>query len=77
MSSTFTPVARQRARLTLSLLTIAVLGASLQLTNASAASESTHATRPAATYPFSISQQPLVSALNEFSRVTGWQVGMS
>ncbi|EGH42445.1 TonB-dependent hemoglobin/transferrin/lactoferrin receptor:TonB-dependent heme/hemoglobin receptor, partial [Pseudomonas syringae pv. pisi str. 1704B] len=77
MSSTFTPVARQRARLTLSLLTIAVLGASLQVANASAASESTHAARPAGTYPFSISQQPLVSALNEFSRVTGWQVGMS
>jgi hemoglobin/transferrin/lactoferrin receptor protein len=77
MSSTFTPVARQRARFTLSLLTIAVLGSSLQIAHASAASPDTPAARPAGTYPFSISQQPLVSALNEFSRVTGWQVGMS
>ncbi|MCJ2374676.1 TonB-dependent receptor [Pseudomonas sp. RGM 3321] len=76
MSSTFTPAAQPRVRLTLSLLTLAVLGASLQTVNASAASESTQAVRPAGTYSFSIRQQPLVSALNEFSRVTGWQVGM-
>ncbi|EGH23162.1 TonB-dependent outer membrane heme receptor, partial [Pseudomonas amygdali pv. mori str. 301020] len=77
MSSTFTPAAQPRVRLTLSLLTLAVLGASLQTVNASAASESTQAARSTGTYNFSIGQQSLVSALNEFSRITGWQVGVS
>ncbi|KPW79942.1 TonB-dependent hemoglobin/transferrin/lactoferrin receptor:TonB-dependent heme/hemoglobin receptor [Pseudomonas cannabina] len=77
MSPTFTPVAHSRARLTLSLLTLAVLGAGLQALPAHASSENVASPRPAGTYTFSISQQPLVSALNEFSRVTGWQVGMS
>ncbi|MCF5620155.1 secretin and TonB N-terminal domain-containing protein, partial [Pseudomonas syringae] len=77
MSSTFTPVARHRARLTLSLLTLALLGAGLQVLPAHASSENAPSARPAGTYSFSISQQPLVSALNEFSRVTGWQVGVS
>ncbi|WP_024645609.1 TonB-dependent receptor [Pseudomonas syringae] len=77
MSSTFTPVARDRARLTLSLLTIAILGSGLQALPANASSENAPSARPAGTYRFSISQQPLVSALNEFSRITGWQVGVS
>ncbi|RMN62825.1 hypothetical protein ALQ56_200417 [Pseudomonas syringae pv. papulans] len=60
MSSTFTPAAQPCVRLTLSLLTLAVLGASLQTVNASAASESTQAARSAGTYNFSIGQQSLV-----------------
>lgn len=77
MSSTFTPAAHTRARLTLSLLTLAVLTAGLPIAPANAASEDAQPTRAAGTYAFSIERQALVSALNEFSRVTGWQVGVS
>ncbi|NAS98343.1 TonB-dependent hemoglobin/transferrin/lactoferrin family receptor [Pseudomonas syringae pv. actinidifoliorum] len=77
MSSTFTPAVQNRARLRLSLLTVAVLGASLQAIPAHAAAETNRSVRPAGTYSFSIGQQSLVSALNEFSRITGWQVGVS
>ncbi|SHM77732.1 hemoglobin/transferrin/lactoferrin receptor protein [Pseudomonas asturiensis] len=77
MSSNPTPAAHHRARFTLSLLTLAVLSAGLPMTSASAADENAHPTRAAGTYAFSIERQPLVSALNAFSRVTGWQVGVS
>ncbi|UZA70653.1 TonB-dependent receptor [Pseudomonas viridiflava] len=77
MSSTTTPTARNRARFTLSLLTLAVLGAGLPMTSASAANTHAQPTRAVGTYTFAIERQPLVSALNEFSRVTGWQVGVS
>ncbi|MCR8720235.1 TonB-dependent hemoglobin/transferrin/lactoferrin family receptor [Pseudomonas syringae] len=77
MSSTFTPAVQNRARLRLSLLTVAVLGASLQAIPAHAADENNRSVRPAGTYSFSIGQQSLASALNEFSRITGWQVGVS
>ncbi|MCQ9469905.1 TonB-dependent hemoglobin/transferrin/lactoferrin family receptor [Pseudomonas alliivorans] len=77
MSSTATPTARNRALFTLSLLTLAVLGTSLPVTSADAANADAQPTRASGTYAFSIERQPLVSALNEFSRVTGWQVGVS
>ncbi|WP_217988872.1 STN domain-containing protein, partial [Sphingobium sp. D43FB] len=35
------------------------------------------ASRSSGTYTFAIEQQPLAAALNEFSRITGWQVGLS
>jgi len=76
MSSTFTPTVQPRVRMTLSLLTIAMLGASLQAIPAVAA-ESSQRTSTAGTYHFAIAPQSLVSALNEFSRITGWQVGVS
>jgi hemoglobin/transferrin/lactoferrin receptor protein len=78
MPSTFTPhtanAARTASRFSLSLLTAAVLGASLHSVPAISAEQPA---RVAGTYSFSIRQQPLVSALNEFSKVTGWQVGLS
>jgi hemoglobin/transferrin/lactoferrin receptor protein len=64
---------------TLSLLTLAVLSASpmaLAATPPQSASEQS-TSRTARTYTFAIEQQPLTSALNEFSRVTGWQIGLS
>jgi len=64
-------------RFTLSLLTVAVLGTGLQAMPAQAATPGEQPARSMGTYPFAIAQQPLVSALNEFSRVTGWQVGLS
>lgn len=66
----------------LSLLTLAVLCAasgSGAVHAASANEQDTPATstRTAGLYSFKIAQQPLASALNEFSRITGWQVGVS
>ncbi|MFJ4141369.1 TonB-dependent receptor [Pseudomonas sp. NPDC089734] len=81
MSSTFRPTTHPRLaglqRFTLSLLTVAVFSAGMQAMPAVAATESATQARPAGTYHFAIARQPLVSALNEFSRVTGWQVGVS
>lgn len=78
MPSTFTPALSDSPRTTnplaLSLLTVAVLAAGLHSAPAAAAEQSA---RVAGSYQFSIKQQPLVSALNEFSQATGWQVGMS
>lgn len=78
MPSTFTPALSDSPRTTnplaLSLLTVAVLAAGLHSASAAAAEQSA---RVAGSYQFSIKQQPLVSALNEFSQATGWQVGMS
>lgn len=78
MLSTFTPTPTDSPRTTrhstLSLLTVAILGASLH-SPATAAAE--QPARVAGAYQFSIKQQPLVSALNEFSKITGWQVGLS
>jgi hemoglobin/transferrin/lactoferrin receptor protein len=65
-------------RFALSLLTLAVLTGATWSGAAHAANASeTSAARAAGTYSFAIAQQPLASALNEFSRVTGWQVGMT
>ncbi|MCV4262744.1 TonB-dependent receptor [Pseudomonas capsici] len=74
MSSSFT---HTRKRFALSLLTVAVFSAGMQAMPAVAATENASQARAAGTYTFSIARQPLVAALNEFSRVTGWQVGMS
>ena len=61
----------------LSLLTLALLASG-------ACSLPTLAAEPANTsnprlgdYRFAIEQQPLVSAINAFSQITGWQVGFS
>ena len=77
MSSSFTPTPYHRSRFAKSLLTIAVLAGTVQALPVSAAETGVQQSRPAGTYPFAIQRQPLVSALNEFSRVTGWQVGVS
>jgi hemoglobin/transferrin/lactoferrin receptor protein len=78
MPSTFTPGTsdspRSTSNFTLSLLTVAVFAAGLHAAPTLAAEQPA---RVAGSYQFSIKQQPLVSALNEFSKVTGWQVGMS
>jgi hemoglobin/transferrin/lactoferrin receptor protein len=78
MPSTFTPTTRPptrtASRFSLSLLTAAVLGASLHSAPAISAEQPA---RVAGSYQFAIGQQPLVTALNEFSKVTGWQVGLS
>ena len=57
----------------LSLLTAAILLAGAPVMTASAAEPATHSH---GNYTFSIEQQPLVSALNAFTAVTGWQVGL-
>ncbi|MDY7531187.1 TonB-dependent receptor [Pseudomonas sp. Bout1] len=57
----------------LSLLTAAILLAGAPVMVASAAEP---ATRSQGNYSFSIEQQSLVSALNAFTAVTGWQVGL-
>jgi len=82
MPSLFTsPLLKSRTaalqHFTLSLLTVAVFTASAYSMSATAATPGEQPTRSMGTYSFSIAQQPLVSALNEFSRVTGWQVGLS
>jgi hemoglobin/transferrin/lactoferrin receptor protein len=78
MPSTFTPATpdspRTTRHFTLSLLTVAVFAAGLHSAPTAAAEQPA---RVAGSYPFSINQQPLVSALNEFSKITGWQVGMA
>ena len=61
---------------TLSLLTVAMLLAGVQAVPAFAASDTPPASRSVGTYTFAISQQPLASALNDFTTVTGWQVGL-
>ncbi|SER14009.1 hemoglobin/transferrin/lactoferrin receptor protein [Pseudomonas sp. NFACC02] len=70
-TSTSTAPARQFA---FSLLTVAVFAAGFYSGPAIAAEQPA---RVAGSYPFSIKQQPLVAALNEFSKITGWQVGMA
>ncbi|MEN2394828.1 TonB-dependent receptor [Pseudomonas halotolerans] len=60
---------------TLSLLTAAVLMAGTAPA-ALAATTAQPAARNIGDYTFAIAQQPLVSALNAFTAVTGWQVGL-
>ncbi|MEA3169457.1 MAG: hemoglobin/transferrin/lactoferrin receptor protein [Pseudomonas sp.] len=57
----------------LSLLTAAILLASAPAMAATAAEPDA---RSHGQYSFSIEQQPLVSALNAFTAVTGWQIGL-
>ncbi|GAB7527717.1 TonB-dependent receptor [Pseudomonas sp. 3A(2025)] len=77
MPSTITPTPQPRSRFALSVLSVALLTAGLPAVPAFAVEASTVPARSAGQYRFEIAQQPLVSALNEFSRVTGWQVGAS
>ncbi|AIG02634.1 TonB-dependent outermembrane heme receptor PhuR [Pseudomonas fluorescens] len=70
MSSRFN---RRSSSPTLCLLTAAILLAGSPVLMANAAEP---AARNHANYSFSIEQQPLVSALNAFTAVTGWQIGL-
>lgn len=70
MSSRFN---RRSSSPTLCLLTAAILLAGGPVLTATAAEP---AARNHANYSFSIEQQPLVSALNAFTAVTGWQIGL-
>ncbi|WP_434698709.1 TonB-dependent receptor [Pseudomonas sp. D1-1] len=60
---------------TLSLLTAAILMTGTAPAALAAAAEQSPA-RNMGDYTFSIARQPLVSALNAFTAVTGWQVGL-
>jgi hemoglobin/transferrin/lactoferrin receptor protein len=60
----------------LSLLTAAILLAGSQVAPVMAATDVEPASRSHGSYSFSIEQQSLVSALNAFTAVTGWQVGL-
>ncbi|WP_106802720.1 TonB-dependent receptor [Pseudomonas sp. S5D5] len=70
MSSRFN---RRPSSPVLSLLTAAILLAGTPVMAATAAEP---VQRSHGNYTFSIEQQPLVSALNAFTAVTGWQVGL-
>lgn len=70
MSSCFN---RRSSSPVLSLLTAAILLAGAPVMTATAAEPATHSH---GNYNFSIEQQSLVSALNAFTAVTGWQVGL-
>lgn len=70
MSSCFN---RRSSSPVLSLLTAAILLAAAPVMTATAAEP---APRSHGNYTFSIEQQPLVSALNAFTAVIGWQVGL-
>ncbi|MFA7942149.1 TonB-dependent receptor [Pseudomonas brenneri] len=70
MSSRFN---RRSSSPTLCLLTAAILLAGSPVITANAAEP---AARSHANYTFSIEQQSLVSALNAFTAVTGWQIGL-
>ncbi|NMX61076.1 TonB-dependent receptor [Pseudomonas sp. WS 5079] len=70
MSSRFN---RRSSSPTLCLLTAAILLAGSPVLTATAAEP---AARSHANYTFSIEQQSLVSALNAFTAVTGWQIGL-
>ncbi|WP_277589463.1 TonB-dependent receptor [Pseudomonas chlororaphis] len=61
---------------TLSLLTAAILLAGAAPVLAATAGAKTLPARNMGDYSFAIDQQPLVSALNAFTAVTGWQVGL-
>ncbi|MGF6590597.1 TonB-dependent receptor [Pseudomonas sp. 2835] len=64
-------------RCTLSLLTLAMLASGACSLPALAAEPAQASAPRMGDYRFAISQQPLVSALNAFTTVTGWQVGFS
>ncbi|MDD2051527.1 TonB-dependent hemoglobin/transferrin/lactoferrin family receptor [Pseudomonas putida] len=72
MSTRFTA----KSRPTLSLLTAAILLGAVPTMPVLAASANAQPTHKMGDYHFTIGQQPLVSALNAFTTVTGWQVGL-
>ena len=61
----------------LSLLTLALLASGACSLPALAAEPAQASSPRMGDYRFNIGQQPLVSAINAFSQVTGWQVGFS
>ncbi|MBF8747446.1 TonB-dependent receptor [Pseudomonas monteilii] len=63
--------------LSLSLLNLALLASGTYSLPALAAESSQVSSPRTGDYRFEIAQQPLVSAINAFSQVTGWQVGFS
>ncbi|WP_442109388.1 TonB-dependent receptor [Pseudomonas sp. NUPR-001] len=63
-------------RCTLSLLTLAMLASGACSLPALAAEPAQASAARSGDYRFAIGQQPLVSALNAFTAVTGWQVGL-
>lgn len=69
------PTAPRLSTASLSLLALSISCASLPLAYASERAPSGEQQRQAG-YTFAIERQPLVSALNTFSEVTGWQVGL-
>ncbi len=69
--ATVHPVPAHRRR-----LTVAVLLAGAQATPVLAATGNPKPAHSLGNYNFSIAQQPLVSALNAFTSVTGWQIGL-
>ncbi|WP_223570274.1 TonB-dependent receptor [Pseudomonas sp. BF-R-26] len=73
MSSRLTRQSSSPSRV-LSLLTAAILMAGSASLMAATAAE--QPSRNMGDYSFAIAQQPLVSALNAFTAVTGWQVGL-
>ncbi|MGE8407036.1 MAG: TonB-dependent receptor [Pseudomonas sp.] len=64
-------------RCTLSLLTLAMLASGACSLPALAAEPAQAPAQRMGDYRFAINQQPLVSALNAFTVVTGWQIGLS
>nr|WP_314489017.1 TonB-dependent receptor [uncultured Pseudomonas sp.] len=78
MSTGFTrPSSSSRRVGQLSLLTLAMLAGGLTSLPALAADIAQASSQHTGDYRFAIEQQPLVSALNAFTAVTGWQVGFS
>ncbi|WP_313739172.1 TonB-dependent receptor [Pseudomonas sp.] len=78
MSTGFTrPSSPSRRVGQLSLLTLAMLAGGLTSLPALAADIAQASSQHTGDYRFAIEQQPLVSALNAFTAVTGWQVGFS
>lgn len=64
-------------RCSLSLLTLALLASGACSLPALAAEPAQASSPRMGNYRFAIAQQPLVEAINAFTRVTGWQVGFS
>ncbi|MGE7956443.1 TonB-dependent receptor [Pseudomonas sp. NPDC089530] len=74
--SSVSPRQARRQHCTLSLLTAAILLAGAQAAPVMAATAPAQPAHNMGDYRFAIDQQPLVSALNAFTAVTGWQVGL-
>ncbi|MCG8907847.1 TonB-dependent receptor [Pseudomonas sp. DP-17] len=73
IASSRAPLRRLCAPASISLLALSIGLASLPATSALAA----EASQTQAGYSFDIARQPLPQALNQFSAVTGWQVGVA
>lgn len=71
------PSTRPRRTGQLSLLTLALLASGACSLSALAAEPAQASSPRMGDYRFNIAQQPLVEAINAFSKVTGWQVGFS